>query len=214
MGDIDIDDIAARLEAANDSLKRRDLVDRMTAGRDDDVGDLNAGLLRGTSLHRIESAHFRAANLREARGARVRRRNFIQRDADHGTTNLAELNEIIHHLLRERDRNRESVTRVVTRAARDRAVDADDFAANVEQRSTRIAWVDRGIGLDVVSDCVAVATVRIEQRRLIAALRAHDAGGDGEVELKRISDRQYPLPNPSFRIVAEGSVSGDSFRRS
>ena len=81
--------------------------------------------------------------------------DFADRHAEHGATNLAVLDQVVHDLLRQRDRNREAVAGVVAGAARDRAVDADDVAANVEQRTARVARVDRGVGLDVVGDRVA-----------------------------------------------------------
>ena len=42
---VDVDDVA-RLEAADDALQRAHLIDRVAGGGDDDVTDLDAGLLR------------------------------------------------------------------------------------------------------------------------------------------------------------------------
>ena len=85
---------------------------------------------------------------------------------------LAELDQVVHHLLRERDRNREAVAGVVARPAGDRAVDADDFAADVDQRAARVARVDRRVGLDEVGDRVVGCCGRrgLSSADLIAAL--------------------------------------------
>ena len=127
----------------------------------------------------------------------------LERHADDGALDLAELDQIVHHLLGERDRNREAVAGVVAGAAGDRAVDADDVAADVEQRTAGVARIDRRVRLDVVGDRVRIVAARIEQRRLIAALGADDARRDREVELQRIADRQHPLADARLGVVAE-----------
>ena len=101
------------------------------------------------------------------------------------------------------DRNGEAVARVVASAAGDRAVDADHVAMDVEQRTTRIARVDRRVCLDVIRDGVRVRAVGIEQLGRLAAFGAHDAGGHGEIELKRIADCQHPLPDARRGIVTQ-----------
>src|SRR6185437_15012719 len=88
---------------------------------------------------------------------------------------------------------------VIARAALDRAVDADHVAVDVEQRTTRVARVDRGVGLDVVGDRVLV----VEQPACVAPFGADDARGDGEVELERIADREHPRADARRGVVTE-----------
>src|SRR3989442_9377213 len=52
------------------------------------------------------------------------------------------------HGAREVDGDREAVTRVEAGLARDRRVDADHLAADVDERPARVARVDGGVGLD------------------------------------------------------------------
>ena len=61
-----------------------------------------------------------------------------------------------------------------------------DFAAQIDQRSARVTWIDRGIGLNKV----VVRTLAN-----IAPLGADDTGGNRVVETERIADRHDPLAN-------------------
>ena len=88
------------------------------------------------------------------------------------------MNDVVHHLLRERDRNRETIAGVEAGVARDRAVDSDHLTANVDQWSARIAGIDGGVRLDVVLDRVTGIQKRAER----AAPGADDASGNGEVQ--------------------------------
>src|SRR6185503_19003431 len=72
--------------------------------------------------------------------------------AELGARHLAGRYELPSDRSREVDRNRKAVPDVVAGLRRDRAVDADDLAARVHQRATRVAGVDGGVGLDVVLD--------------------------------------------------------------
>src|SRR5690606_31038075 len=64
------------------------------------------------------------------------------------------------------DRYREADTRVRTRRAVDGGVDADQPTGAVEQRSARIAWIDRRVRLDqVLDDATLVTAQRAIERR-------------------------------------------------
>ena len=69
--------------------------------------------------------------------------------------------------------------------------------ASVDQRATRVARVDRGVGLDDVVD-------RLGVRRLDAALeRAHDPGGDGARVAERIAERDHGVADADAVGVPE-----------
>ena len=90
----------------------------------------------------------------------------------------------MRNIHRDIDRYRERHTHVAAGAAINLRVDADHFAAHVEQRSAGIARIDRNIGLD---------------ERHIAFIRqqtpfgAHDTGGHAVFETERCTDRRYPF---------------------
>ncbi len=70
------------------------------------------------------------------------------------------------------DRDRERDAHVAARARIDLAVDADHFAAHVDQRTARVAGVDRHVGLDRTAASSPVSR----------CLALHDAGGHGVLE--------------------------------
>src|SRR5204863_2300281 len=108
-----------------------------------------------------------------------------------------------------------------------RAVDADHFTVDVDERTTGIARIDRGVGLDEVLNGVLVTAGKGQLR---ATLRTDDPRGDREVEAERISDGNDPLAHARYAIVAErhdrkivrvnlderdvgGWIATDNFRR-
>ena len=91
--------------------------------------------------------HENTGHVLEPRGLRVGGVRVVDGDADHGAAHLAVRNEVVHHLLGQRDGDREAVAGVEAGAAGDRAVDADHLAADVDERPARVAGVDRGVGL-------------------------------------------------------------------
>ncbi len=68
--------------------------------------------------------------------------------------------------------------------AKDRGVDAHDFAAQIEQRAARVTWIDRSISLNKVV---------VRPLADIAPLGADDTGSNRMVEAERIADRHDPL---------------------
>src|SRR5580704_7227373 len=155
--DVELDRLA-RLVQPHDPLERAHAVGGLAIGGNDDVADFETGLLTGArSVAGGEPTDFDTGDRLEARGRGVIRIDVGNRDAQHGATNLAVLDEVIHHALGERDRNGEAIARVVASGAGDRAVDADDFTADVDQRAAGVAGVDRRIRLNEVRDRVLIA---------------------------------------------------------
>ena len=79
-------------------------------------------------------------------------------------------------------------------AGTDGGVDADDFAARVDQRAAAVAEVDRRVGLDVV------VQAGVPQ---FAADEADDADGHRVHVAERIADRADPFADAQFVGVAE-----------
>ena len=79
----------------------------------------------------------------------------------------------------------------------DLRVDADHPPVRVDQRTARVAWVDRRVGLDHVVDREVVG------RLDLALQRGHDAGGDRAVEAERIADRDDRVTHLDLGGVAE-----------
>ncbi len=82
-------------------------------------------------------------------------------------------------------------------AGADRGIDADDLAGGVDERSTAVAEVDRGVGLDVVVEA------RVEQ---LPADEAHDPDGDRVHVTQRVADRAHPFADAEVVRVPERRV--------
>ena len=93
------------------------------------------------------------------------------------------LDDLARHAARQVDRYREADPLDAEVLGHHRGVDADQFAARVDERAAGIAFVDRRIGLDeVLEGCHA---------ELPATDGADDAVRDGLLQAQRIADRQH-----------------------
>ena len=92
--------------------------------------------------------HHAFGRLVEAELAGQCRRERLERDADPGIMDLAVLDQHVGDAGGQVDRNREADPVVAAAAGDDRRIDADHVAVHVDQRTARVAPVDRRIGLD------------------------------------------------------------------
>ena len=117
--------------------------------------------------------------------------------ADHAARDLAGA-QLRDQLADAVDRNREADADValLARVRVDRGVDADDFAARVQQRTAGVAGIDRRVGLQHVGE--ALFGDRERARR-----RADHADAHGVREAERIADRHHPVARLHLRRVAE-----------
>ena len=83
-----------------------------------------------------------AAHLRELGGGRLGGGDVADVDADHRTADAPVLDEVVHDVARQVDRDSEAVALVVAGAGGDGRVDADDFTADVDERAARVALID------------------------------------------------------------------------
>src|SRR5947209_8218603 len=98
---------------------------------------------------------------------------------------LAVGDQVAHHAPRAVDGNGKPDA---LRLAVDRRVDADELAADVEERATGVARVDRGVGLDEVGVGAFLAAER-------AVEGAHHPRRHRVREAKRIADGDHRLPD-------------------
>src|SRR5262249_44730525 len=78
------------------------------------------------------------------------RRDRLDHHAQITAHDLTALEQLIHHRARQVGRHGEAHALIAARARKDRRVDADQLAARVDERASRIAGVDRSVGLDEV----------------------------------------------------------------
>ena len=109
------------------------------------------------------------------------------RDANSAALDFTEARKLVHHPHRHVGWHCEADADVTARRADDGRVDADQLTAQIDQRATRIARVDRGIGLDEI-----FIAFNIEPG---AAERRNDAGRDGLPNAKWVADGQHIVPH-------------------
>src|SRR5690242_9526556 len=115
----------------------------------DHVTDKNAGLLRrGIAGNAADAGSFRPRHAELCRFSGAERR--IEPHAKVGPRDGAAFNELIcdHH--DHVDRNRETDAFVRSACAGDGRVQADYFAAQIQQRAATVAWIDGCIGLQKI----------------------------------------------------------------
>src|SRR6476620_4806060 len=134
---LDLDRLA-RVVIAHDSLESADAIDRLTICRDDHVARLQARLLRRRIVAR-EVPNENATNVLHTGDCCVLRTNVIDADAESRNAYASVGHELVHHALRQRDRNRETVAGVVARRTGDRAVDTDHLATSVDEWTAGVA---------------------------------------------------------------------------
>src|SRR5689334_5090378 len=94
---------------------------------------------------------------------------------------FAEARDLAGHRARHVGGHRETDADVAAAAgAENRGIDADQFAAQVDERAARVAGVDRSVGLDEVLEAFG--------GQAAAAQRADYAGGDGLADAERVAD--------------------------
>src|SRR5690606_20153850 len=76
--------------------------------------------------------------------------NGLDANPEPAALDLAVTQQALHDRLGQARRNREADALISARATHDRIVDADQLAAGVDQRTTRVARVDGGIGLQEI----------------------------------------------------------------
>src|SRR5208282_3582370 len=91
------------------------------------------------------------------------------------------------------DRNRETDSHAGAGVRVDRAIDSNDVAAQIDQRSARVARIYRRVGLDEI---LVVAGDE-------ASLGADDSGRHRMIEAERIADRHHPLADLQVTRVAK-----------
>src|SRR3954469_13120330 len=187
----DVDGLADR-RVGDDARQIARLLHLLAVELHDDVADLEAGgLCRALVVDAGDERPARRAEVERLGGRLV---DVLDAYAEPAAAGLAELAQLLDHRHGGRGRHRKADADRAAGRRQDRRVDADHLAVHVEQRSARVAFVDRGVGLDVV-----VIRAGLD----VPAARRDDAGRDRAAEAERIADRDDPVARPHLVGVAE-----------
>ncbi len=184
---------AADLGAADQARQVGALVDVLAIEFQDDVADPDAGLLGRPA--RLDHRDLGAVRAAQAERFGDVARDFADLHADAPARDLAGLLDLVGHAHHFVDRHRERDAVVGAGQGRDLGVDADDFAAHVDQGAARVARVDRDVALD--------------QRQVLAGvarLGRDDAGRDRVFEVERRADRDHPFADADLAGIADAQA--------
>ena len=163
----------------------------MAVEAEHDIAALDATLACRAVLVRARDQ--RAFGLRQSERLREVRRHFLNLDAQPSAHDAPMRLQLIHHVARHVDRNREADAVVGAGAAVDRRVDPDDLALGVDQRATRVAGVDRRVGLN------EIVVVAAED----SSFGADDSRRHRHADVERIADCDYPVADVGGIGIAE-----------
>src|SRR5215472_8340938 len=170
------------------------VVDIFTVELDDDITALHAGLVRWAVL--VDGRNQRTFGLTQSERLREIRGHLLNLDTQPAANHTPVRLELLDYAAGQIDRDGEADAVVGAGAGVDEGVDSDHLTVGIEQRPTRVARVNRGIGLNVV---VIVATEDLP-------LCTHDTGGDCHADVKRISDGDDPIADFSSIGISQRST--------
>src|SRR6516165_1605632 len=109
-------------------------------------------------------------------------------------------NQLISNVLGKIAGNGQSHSLKSTGAALDRGIDPDHFSFQVDKWAAAVAWVDGGIGLQVV---FVNRSFRVQTA---PAFRAHDSRSNRSGQAKRRANCQYPVTDFHSIAIAEFQI--------
>src|SRR6202521_91675 len=149
----------------------------------DGVADLQARLVGRAAGYHVRHRHTRSVNARDRR-IRLRRELNANGSARHPVLRPDQLVVDLRHCVR---RHGKSHARVRTRLRQDGSIDADDFTRHIHQRTTGIARVNRGVGLN--------KRLELPVGNDVAPLGRDDARGHSFLQSEGTADGEHPVPN-------------------
>src|SRR3954470_11722524 len=205
---VDIARLRAAFQADADALAGAGLLDlvgevgkpvhRLAVGLDDDVAERTGAEIDAADAGALGRASRRGAHDDHPFDAQPGRNGLAGSDnADTWRRHAAILDEVGDHAIDDVYGDRKTDAGAGARRRDDGRVDADQPPRRIQQRPTRIAGIDRGVGLDHVRDLAAAAG------RQPALERADDAAGQGLVEPEGIADRKCRLTDLEFGRTAQ-----------
>ena len=164
----------------------------------DEVALAQAGVARGLLARGVRGeARDLGGAVLDVVGTCQRGRDRAEEDAQVAALDRPGVDDLVDRVGDDVDGDREGDPLEAAVARGDGRVDADDVAAEVDERPARVARVHRSVGLDVVGDRVGAARE--------AAQAGDDAARDGvrEVLRERAAEGEHPLPDARLGGVAE-----------
>ena len=162
----------------------------------DDVTFRDAALVSRTVF--LDRSHIDPIDIVQASPGGHLRIDVRDADAQHRALHGAELDEIVHHLADDVDRDREGIPRIRAGPGNDGGVDTDQFTGCIDQRAAAVARVHGCIRLDERFDPVLPVVVRHR-----TALGTDDTGRDSRAQVIRTADSQYPFTEAQVIGIAD-----------
>src|SRR5215813_5692304 len=185
-------DILADWRVGNDPRQVTHFLHVLAVKFDDDVARLDAGRFCRTFFIDAGDECTPRRLYAQALGDLVT--HLLDAYAKPSAAHFLELTQLIDHRQSCLRGNGKSDTDRAAGWRNDRGVYTDHFAIHVEQRTARVAAIDRGVCLNVVV---------VRSGLDIAVARRNDPGGNRSTQAERIANGNYPFTEPQFFTVAE-----------
>ena len=167
------------------------VLDGLTFVGQDHITRLQACLKGGTGGHIGDQRTLDGVQFKRFGQFRI---HVLDADTQPAATGFAKFLQLIHDAGHNGCRHRKADPDGAAVGRQDRRIHADHFAIHVEQRPTRVAPVNRGVGLDVV-------VIGARQR---AFSRRNDARADREPLAQRIAHRHHPIAHAHRVAIPKG----------
>src|SRR5690606_33619198 len=134
-------------------------------------------------------------------------------DAEKAALNLPEFQQIVRHLSNKTDGYGKRVTLIHTVVGGDSCINANEFTLKIDQSSTTIAGIDRGVGLD---EGLYLQVIAIPEYADVSGFSAHDSCCDRRVQVERIANSEYPFSRTyavGISIFDEGKIMCLNFQQ-
>ena len=136
----------------------------------------------------------------EVKELRIFRGHIGNTDSDVAVIDFAVTNQGIGSGFGDLRRNGKSHPRETARRRDQKGVDADDFAAHVDQRAARVTGINGSVGLNELARLAAIAI------GIGPVESAYDSAGHGKVLVVRIAESQNGFARPQAAGIAPGNT--------
>ena len=125
-------------------------------------------------------------------------------DAEVGPLNEAKLLQIANHLGHYGRRNGERIARVGSGLRGNGRVDANQFAGQVDQRTSAVARIDSRVRLNETFDGIHLSRRIGSEESNVSTLGADNSGRNSGGEVQRVAHREHPFTHANVIRVPQG----------
>src|SRR5215831_15717047 len=161
----------------------------------DDISPFKPRFLGRAVVHNVADKH--TLRLTNSKLRRQFWREFLDRNSQPASDHLPGLYQLLHHRTGEVAWHGKPDSHIAATLAKDRRVDPDQLAADVDQRASRIAWIDGRIRLDKI--------LVLRDAHAGPSDRTYNPHGHGLGEAERIAHGEDKFPYLQLVGISPGN---------